>query len=769
MLRKFLLVAFLLVATLATALVVVAWNHLRVWDTVVTERFRTHRWSFPSKIYSDATLIYPGLDLKAVGFFDRLRDLGYRQVDDRVQQQGEYRCDADSACDLFLHEPLPGAAKPIRHIRFEVSSGNVSRIADVDSGAEVFSFELEPAVITGLYEGVWEERHLVALPDVPPLLIRAIIDTEDQRFYQHRGVDVVGVLRALWVNATKRRLVQGGSTLTQQLMKNFFLTDARNLRRKLREAVMALIVEHRFSKEEILENYLNEIYLGQRGAQGIYGVWEASRFYFAKAPHELSIAEMALLAGLIRGPNYYSPFRDAERALHRRNIVLTVMREQGDIDQVQYDAAIQERLRLAPIPTKAKDAPYFVDFVRKELADLYPADLLTSEGMLIFTSLDMHLQRLAEQTLQDGLAQLEKRYPRLHADDPADQLQACLIVVQPQTGAIKAMMGGRDYRFTQFNRCTQALRQPGSVFKPFTYLAAFEKTRHSDHPINPATHVEDEPFTWEYEKRSWTPSNYKRHYMGMVSVRQALEHSLNAATARIAYDVGLDSILETARRLGITTPLPSYPSVILGSAEVAPFEVAQAFAALANGGLRAQPLSIKRVLDRSGVPLDRRPVEVEQAVPADTAYLVTHLLEGVLDHGTAAAARRLGFRRPAAGKTGTTNDYRDAWFVGFTPDLLAVVWVGFDQKRPLNLAGGEAALPIWTAFMKEATAGMPQGEFIPPPGVSIVKIDPVSGQLATSGCPESIEESFYSDQAPTVPCALHPGGNDLPTGLVPQA
>ncbi|HVM98498.1 MAG TPA: transglycosylase domain-containing protein, partial [Candidatus Acidoferrales bacterium] len=340
MLRRILLISVLLFATAATAGVIVAWHYLRVWDAVVTERFRTHRWSFPSKIYSDTTLIYPGLDLKAVGFFERLRELGYHEVDEPTRQRGEFHCDADRACDLILHEPPAGTPEKVERIHLDLANGSVARLADADNGNEIFSFELEPAVITGLYEGVWEERHLVALPDVPPLLIRAIIDTEDQRFYQHRGVDVVGILRAVWVDLRKHHLVQGGSTLTQQLMKNFFLTDKRNLRRKLREAAMALIVEHRFSKEEILENYVNEIYLGQRGAQGIYGVWEAARFYFAKAPQDLSVAEMALLAGMIRGPNLYSPFRDTERALHRRNVVLGIMRDQGDIDVTQYDAAI---------------------------------------------------------------------------------------------------------------------------------------------------------------------------------------------------------------------------------------------------------------------------------------------------------------------------------------------------------------------------------------------------------------------------------------------
>ncbi len=764
MLRRIVLVVLLLVALAATAGGVIAWSYVRRWDAIVSEKFRTHRWNFPSKIYADSGLIYPGIDLKAVGFLERVHDLGYQPAHGAIERKGDYVLDErGGSLDIYMHNftyPVSEAAGHPVHISM---AGNVvTRIEDRNTQKELFTLETEPELISGLYERVWEERHLVALPDLPPLMLRAIIDVEDQHFYEHHGIDFLGIARALWVDLRSGHIVQGGSTLTQQLMKNFFLTEERNMKRKLTEAMMALIVERRFSKNEILENYVNEIYLGQKGAQGVYGLWEASRFYFAKDPQELSVAEMAMLAALIKAPNRYSPFRDAERAQRRRNYALTLMHKQGDITTEQFNAALKEPLRIAPVLNEAKDAPYFVDFVRQELAQTYPSDVLTNEGLQIYTSLDMHLQKLAEDALQAGLAELETRHPRLHADKPADQLQGCLITIQPQTGAIKAMMGGRDYRSTQFNRCTQALRQPGSVFKPFTYLTAFEQTRHAEQPILATTRLDDTPFEWSFDNQVWTPANYKKRYMGEVTVREALEFSLNAATARLAHDIGVLPIIETARRMGITSPLPPYPSVVLGSAEVTPFEVAQAFAALANSGLRATPLSIKKVLDRGNQPIERNPVQLEQVIPADTAYLVTHLMEGVIDFGTGNGARKRGFKRPAAGKTGTTNDYRDAWFVGFTPDLLTVVWVGFDHKRALNLAGGEAALPIWTEFMKQATAGLPVSSFIPPPGVTLVRIDPFSGQLATPECPETIEEAFYGGQEPTTPCALHPARTEMP-------
>ena len=758
MLRRLAFSLLLLIAATTFAAVGVAFHYVRKWDAIVSERFRTHHWDFPSKIYADGQLIYPGMDLKAVAFFDHLHDLDYQPVTGPASRKGDYHVDEHAGViDICLHDlPTTGGEAEPRRARLHVSGSTVTRIADLDDDTkDLYAIELEPELLSGLYQGVWEERHLVTLDEVPPLLLRAIIDVEDQHFYEHHGIDLGGVARALWVNLRRGHTVQGGSTLTQQLMKNFFLSDERNIKRKAREAMMALIVERRFSKQEILENYINEIYFGQKGAQGIYGVWEASRFYFGAEPQQLSVAEMAMLASLIKAPNRYSPLHDAEGAQRRRNYALGLMLKQGDITAEQYAAAVAEPVRVAPLLTQAKDAPYFVDFVRQELAQAYPSDVLNTEGLRIYTALDMRLQHLAEQALQNGVADLEKRYPRLRADKPIDQLQACLIAIQPQTGAIKAMMGGRDYRFTQFNRCTQALRQPGSVFKPFTYLTAFEQTRHGDPHILPTTRIEDEPFDWAFDNQVWSPANYKKHYMGMVSVREALEFSLNAATARLAQQIGLPAILDTARRMGISSPLPPYPSVVLGAAEVTPSEVAQAFSALANSGLRAQPLSIKKVIDRGGLPIERKPVQVEQVVSPDTAYLVTHLMEGVLDYGTGRPARKRGFSRPAAGKTGTTNDYRDAWFVGFTPDLLAVVWVGFDQKRPLNLAGAEAALPIWTEFMKQATASMPATDFAPPPGVSLVKIDPLSGQLATPACPETIEEAFYKGDEPTTPCALH--------------
>jgi penicillin-binding protein 1B len=752
--RRFATVSLVLTAGAILGAAVVGGYRLYRWDRDVSESFRSHQWRFPSKIFADSTLLYPGIEARAVGLLQRLHRLGYRPTKAEVPHEGEYRQHA-AGIDLTLHESIGADPETAGHVvRLDIANNVIVRIDDLTAQRELFACELEPELIGGLYKGVWEERRLVTLAELPPLLIQAIIDVEDRDFYSHHGIDSVGILRALWVNLRSGHVVQGGSTLTQQLMKNFFLTDERTLRRKIREAAMALIVESRFSKDEILEKYVNEIYLGQRGAQGVFGVWEASRFYFSKIPRELSPGEIALLAGLIRAPNAYSPFRDPERARRRRDEVLLIMHKQGDLTDDQLRDALLEPIRTTPTATATKEAPYFLDFVRQELEQAYPTDLLTSEGLAIFTALDTHLQALAEQAVRDGLHDLEEHHPNLRGDEASGQLQACLIVVQPQTGAIKAMMGGRDYRASQFNRCTQALRQPGSVFKPFTYLAAFETTRDEKRPIRPTTRLEDRPFEWRFDSQVWSPSNYRNRYHGEVTVRRALEQSLNAATARLAYQIGLPPIIDMAHRMGITSPLPQFPALVLGAVEVTPMEVAQAFAVLANGGLRSTLLSVRKVLNRAGQAVERRPVEVQQAVPADTAFLVTYLLEGVMDSGTGRDARRAGFTRPAAGKTGTTNDYRDAWFAGFTPDLLAVVWVGFDQIRSLNLSGAEAALPVWTRFMQAATAGRPATAFVPPPSVAIVDIDPASGGAATAACPTRRPEAFYATDVPG-PCPLH--------------
>jgi len=589
------------------------------------------------------------------------------------------------------------------------------------------------------------------------LLIKAILAIEDERFYHHHGIDPVSIVRATWVNLRSGGVVQGGSTLTQQLMKNFFLTDERKYSRKIKEAIMALIAERKYSKDEILENYLNEIYLGQRGSQGIFGVWEASQFYFSKPMSDLTVGETALLAGLIRAPNKLSPYRSVDAATKRRNVVLAKLLDDQIITRKQYEAAMREKLPHRELIKVTNDAPFYVDYLRRELAENYSNDALTREGLRIFTSLDLRLQRIAERSLSEGLKKLEQSYSNLRRKGDDDSLEGAIIVIRPQTGEIKAMVGGRSYQKSQFNRVFQAKRQPGSVFKPFVYLAALMAGADGGKKFTPVTMVEDSPFTWNYEGQEWQPGNYNDEYFGTVTLRRALEKSLNSATARVARDVGIKRVSDIAHRLGIQSSLPIVPALALGAAEVTPLEVAVAFSTLANNGVRATPLTVKQVMDPTDRVLEKRDVRVEKVLSPQLAFLMNYLLKGVLDRGTAEFARRWGFTRPAAGKTGTTNDYKDAWFVGYTPDLLAVVWVGFDGQSKLGLSGAQAALPIWTEFMKQATAGTPITDFIPPPGIKIVEIDPLSGQLATPNCPYVLREAFLEGDEPTGTCPLHPG------------
>jgi penicillin-binding protein 1B len=750
------LVTLLLVTS--SGLVFGSWYLKRLEETV-SAKFEGQKWRFPSKIYSDSYLLYGGINLRVDDLREQLRRLGYHETQSPPKNKGEYRYQQPSGrLEIYLHdfayptEPFQGYP-----VRITLTGTSISRIENSATGQEVFSLELEPELITGLYNRIWQERRIVKLSEVPPLVIQAVLAIEDERFYRHYGIDPVSVLRAVWVNVRSGGVVQGGSTLTQQLMKNFFLSDERKLSRKVKEAIMALIAERRYSKNEILENYLNEIYLGQRGSQGIFGVWEAAHFYFTKPLSDLTVGEVALLAGLIRAPNRLSPYHSIDAATKRRNIVLAKLLDDRIINQKQYDAALREKLPRRELIKVTNDAPFYVDFLRRELAENYSNDELTAEGLRIFTSLDLRLQKMAERSLSEGLRKLEEAYAGLRRKGEGDNLDGAIIVIRPQTGEIKAMVGGRSYQKSQFNRVFQAKRQPGSVFKPFVYLAALMGGVDGGKKFTPVTMIDDSPFIWNYEGQEWQPGNYNDEYFGTVTFRRALEKSLNSATARVARDVGIKRVRDIARRLGIQSSLPVVPSLALGAVEVTPLEVAVAFSTLANNGVRTHPLAVKQVIDPHGRVLEKRDVRVEKVLSPQTAFLMNHMLKGVLDRGTADIARRWGFTRPAAGKTGTTNDYKDAWFVGYTPDLLAVVWVGFDNQTKLGLSGAQAALPIWTEFMKQATAGTPITDFVPPSGIKIVEIDPLSGQLATPHCSYVVREAFIEGEEPTTTCPLHPG------------
>ena len=734
-------------------------NYYDSLEQEVVTRLSGKRWTIPSLVYSDSTTIYPGQKLNDIGFFQRLARLNYHRVEPgRVRARGEYSYDQNNGrMVIFLHSfahPYMNFRGQLVELRVSVLQTIVS-MQDGSTHQPVYSFELEPELLGAIFQGDWEQRRLVPLSDIPPSFIHAVLAAEDHRFYEHHGIDVVRTAKAAWIDFTTGHVVQGGSTLTQQLMKNFFLTSKRDWHRKVKEALMAYIAEHRYSKDEIIENYLNDIYLGQRGQEGIYGIWEASEFYFSREPRDLSIAEMATIAGMIRSPNRYNPMRHNDSARTRRNEVLWAMMADGYIDKAAYDEAVTEPVRTREPFNETNDAPYFVDYVKHELAERYPPSVLTGEGLRIFTTLDVHMQKQGDTAIEDNLDSLEDHHSGLRRKEKKEELESCMVAIEPQTGKIRAMVGGRDYRESQFNRVTQSKRQPGSAFKPITYLAALQETLEGGpERFLPTSYIDDSPFTWQYGDMSWTPKNYKNRYFGRVTLEFALEESLNSATSRLADAIGLDRVRDMAGKLGFAD-LPPYPSIVLGGIEVSPMQIARMYAILANEGMDVQPYAVSAVVDQKGNVIEGHELKAEQVLSPELSYTMDFMLQQVIDHGTGEGARKAGFKAPAAGKTGTTNDSKDAWFAGFTPDLLAVVWTGFDQKEMLGLTGAEASLPAWTSFMKAATASRPQSDFATPPGMVVAKVDPLTGYLAGPYCPVTIVGVFPKEMAPTEVCPFH--------------
>lgn len=753
----FLTLFFLAVPPLVAALGTVGWLYYADVEQTLAAKFHGRRWDFPTKIYSDSYPIYVGVPLDRDALLQRLTRLGYRRVPNRPQERGEYRVvEFPPTIEIHLKAfSYPTHRERGRILRIDSSSaGRVSAITDLDSGEALFEASLEPVVITGLHGDIQEDRREMSLAEVPVPLVRTIVAVEDRRFFEHFGLDLRGLARAILVNIRAGGVRQGGSTLTQQLMKNFFLTDERTITRKLEEAIMALVAERDFTKEEILESYLNEIYLGQKGPVGVHGVWEASKFYFGREPRELEMGQIALIAGLIRAPNYYSPHTHPDRALERRNVVLRTLLRSNEIDKRTYRAALAEPLAVVAPPPSTQGSPYFVDNVRRELTDTFPDEVLTTEGYSVYTTLNPEMQAAAERAVAEGLQALEKDFPYL-LEQSAGELQAALVALNPRTGAILAMVGGRDYRSSQFNRVTDAKRQPGSVFKPIVYLTALSSEAPGGVHYLPSTIVDDAPFVWEYDGKVWEPSNYDDEYFGPVTLRTALERSLNAATARIARDVGIEAVRDMAVSLGIDPSLPALPAISLGGWEVSPLEIAKVYGVFASGGLATEPISIAKVVSREGGVVEGNRIEIRSEISPADAYLITHILEGVVERGTARKLVRLGFDYPAAGKTGTTNEYNDAWFAGYTRDVLAVVWVGFDREAKLGLTGSTAALPIWADFMKRVAPGRDPRPFEVPDGIAFEEIDATTGLLATWGCRDTVREAFLEGEEVSLRCSAH--------------
>ena len=706
----------------------------------------------PLRLYTAPFQLKTGLSLKAAHLPERLQRLGYRGVSETVVAPGDYQL-TPQALTIFLHAQ-PEAFVKSNVVTLELEEGKVTQVLSEPERTPIFPVFLEPELISGLRGGSRQVREWIPIGRMPERLIDTILVVEDRRFYSHVGIDPVAVGRAIWRNLTKGGVVQGGSTITQQLAKNLFYSPQRTFIRKVKEALAAIVLESKYRKQDILESYLNEIYLGQAGFVSIYGVGEAAHRYFGKTLNELSTAEIAMIAGLIKGPNTFAPTKHRELAQQRRDVVLRLLRDQGRVTEEEWKSAVNEPVQVAPPDDVLAEAPYFVDTVLRQVEDVLGSPL--PEGLRIDSTLDSLVQQAATEGLENGLARLERAYPALKG--PEQPMQGAVVVLEPSTGAILALVGGRDYRVSQFNRAVQARRQAGSLFKPFVYLAAFETSRNGAQPsLTPASLLADEPVTFESEQGTWTPQNYDRQFRGHVTLRSALEQSLNVPAVRVAKAVGMQPILELIRQLGVTAALTNDLSIALGSPAVSLLDMVTAYGTMANGGVWVRPTSLRAASDREGMTVWSATPDRRQAVSPQAAYLVTSLLEGVVRRGTAAKAKVLGLTGAIAGKTGTTDGYRDAWFVGYTSDLVIGVWVGFDDERAIRLTGSQAALPIW---MDIARRMLPEqaSPFSPPAGVITRAIDPKTGQLATSQCPEQVEEVFIEGTEPTVYCEVHGGG-----------
>ena len=674
----------------------------------IQERLSQRKWSIPSRVYSDSDYLFPGKKVSKSDFVEMLKLRGYKQYSHRPQRPGGY-WSGRGWVEVYLRD-FQYPDRNFEGFRLKVTFTR-NRIRSLKKNNRPLNLvEIEPVEIAQLFGPQRESRYLVSYDQLPKYLIDAVVTIEDKRFFEHRGIDWRGILRALWVDIKHRSVVQGGSTLTQQLVKNYFLEPKRSFVRKAKEAVMSIIIETLYSKEEILEMYMNEIYMGQKGGVSINGMGEASRYFFGHGVSDLTLGEAATLAGIIRAPNYYSPFSNPELAKKRRNLVLEKMLKAGKISREEYEEALAEPVVPSRIPSPVRKAPYYVDFLKRQLQELYPKKVLTSMGLRIFTTLNPYFQMCARKALREELSRLEKEYPALVPKGDQQPLQAAMVVVQPKTGAILAMVGGRDYRYSSFNRAVDAHRQPGSAFKPFVYLAALDE-------FTPVSMLEDEPVKYRVGGKTWVPRNYDGKYHGRVTVRTALEQSLNAATVNMAMEVGLNKIIDTVKQLGVKSELKPYPSLTLGAFEMTPLELARAYCVLANEGQIPYLLTLRDVVNEKGEVEEKRNIGFKTICSPAKAFVITKMLEGVVQYGTGRRLKSYGITFPCAGKTGTTSDYRDAWFAGYTSDILVVVWVGYDDNRNTHLSGSRGALPIWANFMNRIKNRINPRPFVMPPGV----------------------------------------------------
>lgn len=702
-----------------------------VLDSMVRERFDGKRWALPAKIYARPLELFAGLSLTPLELEKELQRLRYHP-DPLVKGPGSYHRSGYRLRFYTRDFQFLDGHEPQQKIEVTFAGGEVHSIQVLSgsgNGREALDLlRLEPMEIGGFYPSHNEDRSLIKLDQVPPLFIETLLTVEDREFFEHHGIAWRGIARALWINVKAGHIAQGGSSLTQQLVKNFYLNDERSYLRKAVEAVMALLLEYHYSKSEILEAYLNEIYLGQNGDKSINGLGLASSYYFGQSVEQLKLEQIALLVGIIKGPSYYDPRRFPERAIQRRNQVLDLLKERGVIKDELHQHARKQGLNIASKPYSNTPYPAYLDLVKRQLRQDYNEKDLSNEGLRIFTTLSPAAQEKAEHAVTRKIKTLESAYKM-----PAGQLQGAVIITSADGGEVVAMVGSRDVRTPGFNRALDAARPIGSLMKPAIYLTALENYRY----FNLGTLIDDAPLQIKSNNKTWSPQNYDHISHGRVTLQKALAHSYNQAATRLGMEVGLSEVLNTVKRLGVERALPPYPAVLLGGTDLTVFEMTGFYQTISSGGFHTPLRAILEVLDADNQPLSRYPLAVEQRFEPQAIALLTEALKSVVSEGT---ARSVYSTLPAsirvAGKTGTTNGMRDSWFAGFSEDYLAVVWLGRDDNQPTPFTGATGALRIWTDIM----AQLPIHSLQPYQGDDIRNLwyDPHARMRSGPGCPGAV-------------------------------
>ena len=694
-------------------------------DELVVHQFEGRRWTLPAQVYAASLELYAGLALSSAEIERELQRLHYRRADSATLP-GTYRISGERIDVALRAARFADETRPAALLSIILGAGGVQSLRD-SAGREVPVLRLEPLLIGSIFPIHGEDRIIVTPQEVPAMLPAALKAVEDRKFDTHHGVDPVAMLRALWVDVRAHQIEQGGSTLTQQLVRSYFLSSRQTLSRKLKEAVMAIALDAHFTKADLMNAYINEIFLGQDGTRAIHGFGLASQFYFGKPLAELDLSEVALLVAIVRGPSYYDPRRHPDRVRLRRDLVLKVMADQGIISAPQASAAAQRPLGVSSRPAGAY-YPAYLDFVRRTLRRDYRDEDLTEAGLRIYTSLEPRVQEEAERALEHELERLD----RVHKE-PHGRLEGAVVVTSPQSGDVIAIVGGRDVGYDGFNRALDAKRSMGSLVKPFIYLTALESGHY-----NAATVVQDAPVDVKLVNGThWRPENFTHQVYGPVPVVRALSESLNLATVGVGLSVGIGKVAQTLLRFGLAEPPAQVPAILLGAVDVAPIEAAQLFNGLANGGFRNPLRAVRAVISQDGKTVKAFPLQVTQVASPEVVYQLDRMLVHVMDHGTGRPARALlppGL--VVAGKSGTSSDYRDSWFAGFSGSHVAVVWVGYDNDQPTGFTGSAGALPVWAHLM--GSLGTTSWNAPMPESLAEVQIEYPSGLRVVPGCAEDI-------------------------------